>query len=100
VAIDGAVSSGGEWGEGKWKGGEDGAALPFRVEWRGVGGESVAGGEYGGGASAGGRWRPRLLDARRKRVKGAGRLGPKARNNWDDVEKSNWKRTGCQNHLG
>jgi hypothetical protein len=25
--------------------GEDGAAVPFRVEWRGAGGEPVAGGE-------------------------------------------------------
>jgi hypothetical protein len=39
---------------------------------------------------------------RRKRVKGAGpdwaeMLGPKARNNWANVEKSKGKRTGCQN---
>jgi hypothetical protein len=38
-------------------------------------------------------------------VKGAGpdwaeMLGPKARNNWANVEKSKGKRTGCQNHLG
>jgi hypothetical protein len=30
----------------------------------------------------------------------AGMLGPKAGNNWADVEKSKGKRTGCQNHLG
>jgi hypothetical protein len=61
-----------KWGKGKWKGrGEDGVAAPFRVEWRGAGGEPVAGGESGSGASAGGGWRPRLLDARRKRDDGA-----------------------------
>jgi hypothetical protein len=47
AATDGTVSSGGgNGGKGKWQGrGEDGAAAPFRVEWRGVGGEPVAGGE-------------------------------------------------------
>jgi hypothetical protein len=47
AATDGTVSSGGgNGGKGKRQGrGEDGAAAPFRVEWRGVGGEPVAGGE-------------------------------------------------------
>jgi hypothetical protein len=46
AAVDGAISSGGEWGKGKRMGrGEDGVAAPFRVEWRGAGGEPVAGGE-------------------------------------------------------
>jgi hypothetical protein len=52
--------------------GEGGAAAPFQVEWRVAGGDPVAGGELGGGTSASGGRRPRLLDARRKRVKGAG----------------------------
>jgi hypothetical protein len=37
-----------EMGKGETKGegrGEDGVAPPFRVEWRGAGGEPVAGGE-------------------------------------------------------
>jgi hypothetical protein len=37
-----------EMGEGEMEGermGEDGAAVPFQVEWRGAGGEPVAGGE-------------------------------------------------------
>jgi hypothetical protein len=46
VAIDGAVLSGGEMGEGKMEGEERGwGGAPFLVEWRGVGGEPVAGGE-------------------------------------------------------
>jgi hypothetical protein len=44
TAIDGAVLSGeGNGGRGNGRGGEgrgeDGAAMPFRVEWRGSGGE-------------------------------------------------------------
>jgi hypothetical protein len=50
AAIDGAISSGGGNGErGNERGGEGrgwgGVAPPFRVEWRGTGGELVAGGE-------------------------------------------------------
>jgi hypothetical protein len=50
------------------------------VEWRGAGGEPGAGGELSGGASADGRRRPRLLEARRKRDDGAewAELGRKA----------------------
>jgi hypothetical protein len=42
----GIGGEGGAFDEGKMNGrGEDGAAVLFRVEWRGVGGEPVAGGE-------------------------------------------------------
>jgi hypothetical protein len=78
-------------------------------EGRGWGRSAISGGVVGHGRRAGG-WRlvgrrPRLLDTRRKRVKGAGpnwagRRGLKAGNNWADVEKSKGKRMGCQNHLG
>jgi hypothetical protein len=46
VAIDGAVLSGGGNGEREMEGeGRGWAAAPFWVEWRGAGGELVAGGE-------------------------------------------------------
>jgi hypothetical protein len=107
AAIDGAISSGGgNGGRGNRRRGER-MGRQHRFRWSGDAREVSRWpeGSGGGGASAGGGRRPWLLDARRKRVKGAGpdwveMLGPKVENNWADMEKSKGKRTSCRNHLG
>jgi hypothetical protein len=88
AAIDGAISSGG--GNGGKGNGRRGERMERQRRFRWSGGAREVSrwpeGSGGGGASAGGGRRPWLLDARRKRVKGAGpdwvgMLGPKVENN-------------------